>query len=73
MNLRFPTLLAAVLLPAFPLWVLLAYYAIVVGACLWNAYASGTEIVELKYSKPEQERSEPQSATLTTPQAVEWQ
>jgi competence protein ComEC len=26
-----------VLLPAFPLWLLLAYYAIVVGGWLWNA------------------------------------
>jgi hypothetical protein len=62
---------AAVLLPAFPLWLLLAYYAIVVGGWLWNAYASSTEIVELKYSKPEQERSEPKSATLAMPHTVE--
>jgi hypothetical protein len=28
---------AAVQLPPFPLWVLLGYYAIVVGGWLWNA------------------------------------
>jgi len=30
---------AAAQLPPFPLWLLLAYYAIVVGAWLWNAAA----------------------------------
>ncbi|HWQ12329.1 MAG TPA: ComEC/Rec2 family competence protein [Roseiflexaceae bacterium] len=32
---------AAVLLPPFPLWLLLGYYAIVVGAWLWNAALAG--------------------------------
>ena len=31
---------AAVQLPPFPLWLLLGYYAIVVGGWLWNAHAA---------------------------------
>jgi competence protein ComEC len=33
---------AAVQLPSFPLWLLLAYYAIVVGGWLLNQWAAGT-------------------------------
>jgi competence protein ComEC len=33
---------AAVQLPPFPLWLLLAYYAIVVGAWLWTQSADGS-------------------------------
>ena len=31
---------AAVQIPPFPLWVLLGYYAIVVGGWAWNAHAA---------------------------------
>jgi competence protein ComEC len=34
-------LTAAVQLPSFPLWLLLAYYAIVVGSWLWSQRAAG--------------------------------
>jgi competence protein ComEC len=34
---------AAVQIPPFPLWVLLGYYAIVVGGWLWNAYVHSLE------------------------------
>jgi competence protein ComEC len=35
---------AAVQLPPFPLWLLLGYYAIVVGAWLWNVALQGNEL-----------------------------
>lgn len=35
---------AAVQLPPFPLWLLLAYYAVVLGGWLWNAAPQGNEI-----------------------------
>jgi hypothetical protein len=35
---------AAVQLPPFPLWVLLAYYAIVVGGWLWNQRAEADAV-----------------------------
>jgi competence protein ComEC len=35
---------AAVQLPPFPLWVLLAYYVIVVSGWLWNQHADGTRM-----------------------------
>ena len=35
---------AAVQLPQFPLWVLLAYYAIVVGGWLWNVAGQGNDL-----------------------------
>ena len=35
--------LQAVQLPPFPLWLLLGYYAIVVGGWLWNATLQGID------------------------------
>jgi competence protein ComEC len=40
---------AAVQLPPFPLWLLLAYYAIVVGGWLWNAaFPEGWRVAEIR-------------------------
>ncbi len=36
--------MAAIPLPPFPLWLLLGYYAIVVGGWLWNVWAAAAEV-----------------------------